>query len=334
MISTTFGKLTIDNTHPLAHHESGFKMSPLLLEKVGYVGQLNVYEKSAEVLDFLIGYKTSSVQVNKVVNYYGIACAKDNHLLQPVIKNIGVAEKVYLMLDGSMVFTKEEGWKEVKVARLFKEKDCKQVEGKPNYIRHSQYLAQLTDSKTFTEQLDILVDKYKLQPEQLIFVSDGAPWIKNYAADAYEKATSILDYYHASEYLHQFKNEVFLDKEIAKKWADEQCQLLMQSEVKKVIENVEKIALETECKKAATAIINYYTSNLDRMDYKTYKTMGVGIIGSGAIESAHRTLIQSRCKQSGQVWSKKGLQNMLNVRTTYQNNDLKKIRTISIKQAA
>jgi hypothetical protein len=52
----------------------------------------------------------------------------------------------------------------------------------------------------------------------LIIVSDGAPRIKNYAEDAYEKATSVLDYYHAAEYLHRFKDEVFNDKEAGKKW--------------------------------------------------------------------------------------------------------------------
>jgi hypothetical protein len=62
------------------------------------------------------------------------------------------------MTGGSMVFTREEGWKEVKVARLFKEKNCRHVEGKPSYIKHSQYLAQLTGSKTFTGQLDGLID--------------------------------------------------------------------------------------------------------------------------------------------------------------------------------
>lgn len=334
MISTTFGKLTTDHKHPLAQHESGFKMSPLLLEKVGYVGQLNVYEKSSEVLDFLIGYKTSAVQVNKVVNYYGDACSKDNHLLQPVIKDIAAEEKVYVMIDGSMVFTREEGWKEVKVARLFKEKDCRRVEGKSSYIKHSQYLAQLTDSKTFTGQLDGLLGQYELKQTQLVMVSDGAPWIKNHAADAYEKATSILDYYHAAEYLHQFKDEAFNDKETGNKWAAEQSELLMEGGVKTVLRNIEKIAGETNCSKAAATITNYYTANLNRMDYKTYKTIGAGIIGSGAIESAHRTLIQSRCKQSGQVWSIKGLQNMLNLRTVYQNKDLQKIRTISIKHTA
>ena len=48
-----------------------------------------------------------------------------------------------------------------------------------------------------------------------------------------------------------------------------------------------------------------------KIDNKRYKTMGAGLIGSGAIESAHRTVIQKRMKQSGQRWSKKRAQNML-----------------------
>ena len=70
------------------------------------------------------------------------------------------------------------------------------------------------------------------------------------------------------------------------------------------------------------------------MDYKYYKTIGAGLIGSGAIESAHRTLVQSRCKLPGQVWSINGLQNMLNLRTVYLNKDLKRIRTIANKITA
>ena len=67
VIETSLGKITLSNSHPIACHESGFKMSPFLLEKVGYVEQLNVYEKSSEILASLLGYKASSVQVNKVV---------------------------------------------------------------------------------------------------------------------------------------------------------------------------------------------------------------------------------------------------------------------------
>ena len=51
-------------------------------------------------------------------------------------------------------------------------------------------------------------------------------------------------------------------------------------------------------------VIQYYENNRHRMDYATYLAKG-WCIGSGAIESAHRTLIQERMKLSGQRWGNK-----------------------------
>ena len=65
------------------------------------------------------------------------------------------------------------------------------------------------------------------------------------------------------------------------------------------------------------------------MDYKKYKQTGCGIIGSGAIESAHRTVIQKRMKLSGQRWIKKGAQNLLNLRITNKNHQWAKIVELS-----
>ena len=45
--------------------------------------------------------------------------------------------------------------------------------------------------------------------------------------------------------------------------------------------NIKKQGKESE---AAISLINYYSSNAYRMDYKMYKKTGAGIIGSGAIE--------------------------------------------------
>ena len=58
---------------------------------------------------------------------------------------------------------------------------------------------------------------------------------------------------------------------------------------------------------------SYLASNQDRMDYKAYRKQGL-LIGSGAIESAHRTVMQRRLKRSGQRWSIKGTQRVLNLR--------------------
>jgi hypothetical protein len=61
------------------------------------------------------------------------------------------------------------------------------------------------------------------------------------------------------------------------------------------------------------------------MRYKQYRNMGCGIIGSGAIESAHRTLIQKRMKLSGQRWSRMGAENMLRLRVLSLNKQWSKV---------
>lgn len=221
-----------------------------------------------------------------------------------------------------MLLTREEGWKEVKVGRLFKSSDCIHANQKAGWISNSQYIAHLGKSKDFTDPMDDLIESYGKSANQLIFVSDGAVWIKNWIADAFPDAISILDYYHACEHLHLFTGNYFSDKEKEKIWVTEQKRLLLQSEVHTVIKNIKELAGKN---KEAQNLIAYYQGNRERMDYKRYQQLGCGIIGSGAIESAHRTVVQKRMKQSGQRWSIQGAQNMLNLRVVRKNLQCNKI---------
>jgi hypothetical protein len=308
-------------------------MSPLLQEIFCYVGQLNVYEKSTAILEKLLGITTSNMQVNKVTNFYGNLCSKGEALLKPVLKDIKKSEHVYVEADGSMLFTRDGGWKEVKVGRIFKSSDCISPEGKPSYIKHSQYYAHLGDSKTFTCQMDTLLDRYNVSPEQLIFISDGALWIKNWIEDAFPKAISMLDYYHAKEHLYQFIEVSFIDKAAGKNWGEQQSNLLLESKVEEVMKNIESISVQLN-KKAGDSLIANYESNKNRMDYKRYRQIGTCIIGSGAIESAHRTLVQNRMKLSGQRWSLSGAQNMLNMKTVYLNEKWENVIEMTKTKAA
>jgi hypothetical protein len=58
---------------------------------------------------------------------------------------------------------------------------------------------------------------------------------------------------------------------------------------------------------------------------KTYLAKGY-LIGSGAMESAHRNVIQQRMKRSGQRWTIEGGQQVLNLRTTYLSNKWGKVQ--------
>lgn len=298
-------------------------------ELLVYAGQLDCYERCNVILEKFIDIEVSASQVYLVTDCYGKAAEQQVNVcrsLEPVKKE----EVLYIEADGSMLLTRDEGWKEVKVGRMFTSGACIDPNGKSSWIRHSQYVAHLGNSKHFTRQMDTLIESYGRLGKRLVFISDGGVWIKNWITDAFPEAVSILDYYHVCEHLHQFASTVFTDEAIHKKWTDEQKELLLLSKVMEVIANIKKQNCES---KEALSLINYYTSNAERMDYRAYKNIGAGLIGSGAIESAHRTVVQKRMKQSGQRWSNKGAQNMLNLRVLTMNGQWDKVVQL-IKKAA
>jgi hypothetical protein len=325
----------MNNDHRFSNSKNGFQISALMQELMVYAGHLDCYEKCNEVIGKSLSVEVSAAQVYRVTDYYGKAIGKSEGVLDRTMPAVKQEEILYVEADGSMLLTREEGWKEVKLGRIFKSGDCIDPNGKLSWIRHSQYLAHLGDSKTFTQQMDDLLASYGSLNNKMVFISDGALWIKNWIEDAFPNAVSILDYYHASEHLYQFVEIYFTDKTAGKIWAKEQEELLRESLVAVVIENIATIAGSNH--KEAQKLIDYYQSNADRMNYKRYKKLGAGIVGSGAIESAHRTVIQKRMKLSGQRWSKAGAQNMLHLRTCSMNEQWTKViqlAKMNFKQAA
>jgi hypothetical protein len=253
-----------------------------------YAGQMDSYENCNEVIKEFTNIEVSSAQVYRVSDFYGgklRAGLHNQRTLEPLKKE----EVLYAQADGSMIQTRENGWNEVKLGRIFKSSDCIHAEGKPGWVSHSQYLAHLGGHKGFCSQMDSLLDDFGPLHQRLIFITDGAVWLRNWIEDSFPNAVSILDFYHAAEHLHEFSAQFFSNKETELIWTKKQRELLLDSRAAEVIENIKQMAGDKN--KAATKLIAYYESNLQRMDYKRYQHIGCGLIGSGAIESAHRTVI-------------------------------------------
>ena len=62
--------------------------------------------------------------------------------------------------------------------------------------------------------------------------------------------------------------------------------------------------------------LGYFVNNVDRMQYGTFRSQGF-FIGSGVIEAGCKTVIGSRCKQSGMFWGEAGAENILALRCIY-----------------
>jgi hypothetical protein len=119
------------------------------------------------------------------------------------------------------------------------------------------------------------------------------------------------------EHLYEFADQAFPNAPTEKaQWCEQQKELLLTSQVETVIDNIAATQAGEKHKKQLMA---YYQTNKKRMRYAQYRNIGCGIIGSGAIESAHRTVIQKRMKLSGQRWSTDGVKNMLRLRIISMN---------------
>jgi len=94
----------------------------------------------------------------------------------------------------------------------------------------------------------------------------------------------------------------------------------MQDEAKIVIANINLMPCKGKDLQKQRALLSYYENNLKPMNYKTYKDQGL-LIGSGSMEAAHRHVIQSRMKLSGQRWTIKGAQQVANLRVANKSGN-------------
>jgi len=153
----------------------------------------------------------------------------------------------------------------------------------------------------------------------LIYISDGAEYLKNICKKTFPTAIRILDWYHAIEHLHEAARKLFGEnaKEKCAEWVRPFKEQLWNGKVLEVIAELQKQA--STWKGDSTAIndlIRYYFGNREAMDYASYRGKGY-IIGSGSIESAQNYVVAIRTKLSGMIWSKRGIRAVLWLRCAF-----------------
>jgi hypothetical protein len=293
-----------------------------------YVGQMECYSQGVELLEKLAGVDVCEAQLYRVTNTYG-ALLEPEIMQDETVAELGVVDEgevVYAEMDGGMILT-DDDWREVKVGRLFRENDCRisASENRNGSIQQSQYAAYLGDYQEFMNRFGTIIIPYRYLDERLVFISDGALWIKNWITKNYPKATQILDLYHVKEHLAKFAEQAQPDVVKRRKWLDQQADRLLNGGLAQVIQSVQAFTLPLpRARKEQQNLVNYLLDNEYRMQYQEYIENGL-FIGSGAIEAAHRTVVQCRLKRSGQRWSENGAQNMLNLRVAYMSNQWNKV---------
>lgn len=337
--------IEVSKTHPLGHMNHSFGITPYLLHLMLYLGQKEVFQEGQHSFKTLLQLSVSSSQIQRVCEQFGQGASIESILEEPipVDQSVSKPSTLYAQVDGSYIMT-DQDWKEVKLGRIFSSDAIKvqtsEFEGVAprTTIESSDYLAYKGDHVEFTRRFDKLMNKRIDQTyKATIFITDGEVWIDNWLQRNYQHHTCILDYYHATKRLRDVANSAFRNEQKREEWVEQQKDLLLQSKVEKILEHVDAIKDRTKAiQEKKQSIRRYYQDNQHRMDYKYYLQQG-WFIGSGAIESAHRNVIQQRMKLSGQRWGTRA-QAILNLRAVNKSskwsNLIQMINDQSCKMAA
>jgi hypothetical protein len=293
-----------------------------LQETALLLGQGHVFDESSKLLKRLCGVDLSAKQTENLCHYYGEQI-EDKFIGNEDIIVEKLEDLHYAMVDGSYILSRKNGWTETKVGRIFKATDNFAVSDKRAVIKESEYVAHIGTHTDFINKFSPLLNRLTC----LVFIADGAAWIWKWVADFYPNAVQILDFFHAFEKICQWAAIVFKDKQELNDWCKQAKILLHNDELNELIIQIQNIDCQGDKLEKKSALLTYLDNNAHRMTYKTFLDKGY-LIGSGAIESAQRTVVQHRLKRSGQRWTIKGGQQVLNLRTknlSNQWNDITKM---------
>jgi hypothetical protein len=153
-------------------------------------------------------------------------------------------------------------------------------------------------------------------------VGDGALWIAAQAKERFgEQATYLCDFYHVSEYLAAAAAPLAGTQ--ARQWLHWQQHLLKEDRLAEVLAEL-RPKLEPSGVKDEEAPVRscfrYLDNRQDQLDYRSAIDSGLPI-GSGEVESGHRSVIQERLKISGAWWLKENARKMLALRVTRANGE-------------
>ena len=226
---------------------------------------------------------------------------------------------LYIYADGSMVNTVErdkEGstWREIKLGLAYYDRNSVSRKDGKMIITQKEYVPHLGGVDVFKQLLlDASIQQGYGQIREVVFLGDGAPWIWNMCNELFPDAVMILDYshlkgnvYNFSKYLHPNNEQEMVV------WAKKTMDKLDKGKVNEVICELPII----EDKKLPAGVVNlreYITRNKDRIRYPEFLDKGC-LIGSGAVESGHKGVLQQRLKQPGMRWDKRGAQYIATLR--------------------
>ena len=208
---------------------------------------------------------------------------------------------------------------------LFELENISEEEYRP---KNKFYYSTMKDVNEIKRQMKYHLDMYCGKDEvKIVCIGDGAKWIWNMMEELFpleiypSGIIEIVDWYHAKEKIVEVRKEIFGETEAGKEFLEECKSFLAQGNVEVVEQLLAQLRGKQELigkKEFVDERLHYFMCNRDKMRFGRFKAQGL-CIGSGAIESANKYVVQRRLKQAGMKWNEENANYMVHLRAEYIN---------------
>jgi hypothetical protein len=220
--------------------------------------------------------------------------------------------------DGSMLLTRENGWREAKVGVVARGESI--VPDKA--VLEPRYVAVLGNQDEFRAALKAALDAELADDVmRIVWIGDGARENWTLAEDLCPFAIQILDFIHAVQNAMVCGKKLLGDSDPGlADWENRISQLINANSpdaaIRELLDCMDFCTTD-EHFAALDTLVRYYRTNDKRMRYTEFREQGLPV-GSGIVESAHKHVLQSRMKQAGQRWSVLRGRRMVELRALYR----------------
>jgi hypothetical protein len=303
-------------------------LSPRLLEGVVRLGSRLPFAQAAEELAFFWDAFVSADTVRRQTEGAGAALAAAEEAEAARLQEDwpepphGPAVAQWSM-DGAMVPLVHQEWAEVKTAVVgrVEQRPGKDGAAEP-HATDLAYCSRLAEVGDFARAQRLLVHRTGLQTAGTVAaVSDGAVWIQG-IVDTYRRdAVRILDFPHALEHLATAGAAVLgQDSQAFRAWFAEQAQTLKDEAPEPVLAALRALPLAeagdpAHAQEVRAATLGYLEARLPHLQYAAFRARGLPI-GSGAVESACKLVVEARLKGSGMHWQRTNVTPMVALRAS------------------
>ena len=300
------------------------KLTPHAHECLIRFGTIMPFAKAAKELEFVLKVGVSEPTARRYVEAAGKAyeeyqTAEVERLEKTCPLVAKSTQKMFLSVDGAMIPLVGGEWTEVKTLTIGEIQ--KPVLERGEWVVHSEnhsYFSRMTESNLFRRLALVETHARGIEKAKIVAaVTDGAEWEQGFIDFHCPPAERILDFPHAAERVSQIGKAVWGEEsEQTKKWLRDQLHQLKHDGPSALFSEVvelrnQKPALEVLQKNQA-----YLEKRIDHMQYPRYHAQHLPI-GSGAMESGNKVVVEARLKGAGMHWAIPHVNPMLTLRNIF-----------------